>query len=102
MKLQFKLTRRELMIWLNSVEGLAVSTQLSSGTLTKMFVANICELIKALQKLSFVVKQKYTLSIDLAQCLAYQFYVETALSNVHTDDLITINKIIGIIDQKTK
>lgn len=101
-KVQFKLDRRRLLIWLNFVNGIIVYGSFNSDTLAKMFVANLQELEDRLKDVSRNVKVKYTFSVSASQCLAFQYLIQTVVADVSSTDEVTLNEIAGIIDQKTK
>lgn len=102
MKIQFKIKRRQLLIWQNCIDQVTSDQTFNSGTLTKLYIANLKDLIRELNKAAIVVKDKYTLNLPLAPCLAFLFTVETVIMDVSDTDRVTIEELAGIIDQKTK
>ncbi|MGJ1366019.1 hypothetical protein [Sphingobacterium spiritivorum] len=101
MKITFKLNRRQLLIWLNSIDLAIGSGLLSDNTLSKMFAANLLSLNQHLTMASVIVKQKYSVKANVSDCLAFQFLTETMILPLSETDQVVINQIVGIIDQKT-
>ena len=102
-KIQFKLNRRQVMIWLNFLQEVSEYSQFNSDTLSKMYIANIKELIARLKEVTGrKISVKYTFSIVMSQCWAFQFLMETIVADVSPTDAVTLNEIAGIIDLKSK
>ncbi|WP_293913158.1 MULTISPECIES: hypothetical protein [unclassified Sphingobacterium] len=101
MKITFKLDRRQLLIWLNSIDLAMGAGLLTNNALSKMFVANLVSLKQHLTIASVIVKQKYSVKANVSDCLAFQFLSETFVLPLSETDQVVINQIIGIIDQKT-
>lgn len=101
MKIKFKLTRREIGVW----GGVIIATNMckTNDPLDRIVELLLDSLLFRLRRLAETNKPKYSISVPEAEALAFMAHCErVTLNEIDTADIIVINNIIGIIDQKTK
>ena len=100
-KIKLKLTRMELSTWIGFIESTYPSVYYKSHHEGKLIESCLAELLYKLKTKEVLFVSKYSFSITIAQGLSFVIYAKKYLTLIHSSDQITINKIIGIIDQKT-
>lgn len=91
----------ELLIWINFIEYTYPDRNFRTNHEGKLIESCLAELLYKLKTKHVLDVSKYSFSISIAQGLSFVIYANNFLPFVHISDQITINKIIGIIDQKT-
>gem|GEM_PF-5689939 len=101
MKIRIEITYRELLAWTDFL-GMYVAPVPGGGTLEKMLTANLAGLYRQLLVRSVLAKGDVVLKVDVAGALAFLLLAGNADPEMDDVDRIAINRIVGIIDQKTK
>lgn len=91
----------ELLTWINFIEYSYPDWHLKSNHEEKLMQSCLTELLYQLNTKFLLYRPKYSFSISIAQALSFVIYAKKFLPYLHISTQITINKIIGIIDQKT-
>lgn len=103
MKVTIKLTRRELVIWTAFLLATWNDRYLRGTPTDRMLHCCLSVLVHKLRLAEVLVKDKYTLKIDASDGLAFIVHCErTGEVDVADSEMAAINRIIGIIDQKTQ
>jgi len=100
MKIRIELTYRELLVWTDFL-GMYTAPVPGGGTLQKLVAANLAGLYRQLLVRSVLAKRDVVLRVDVAGALAFLLLAENAAPGMDDVDAVTINKIVGIIHQKT-
>lgn len=103
MKIQFKITRAQLAVWISFLINTWDEEQKKNDIVHRMIFFSLSALLLKLKVQAVLVKEKYKFSIDASDALAFVAHVQSAkLIKIHDVDQIIISELIGIIDQKTR
>lgn len=93
----------ELLAWIDIIEYTYPDKQFKSIHEGKLIESCLAELLYKLKTKHVIIMSKYSFSITIAQGLSFVIYAKNfiPITPMFHQHQITINKIIGIIDQKT-
>jgi len=103
MKIQIKLNRRELVIWRGFLTGTWNDSYQNGNVIERLMFCALSNMLHKLEMTAIMMKAEYSIKIEATDGLALmQHFLTSDLREVPLVEMTTINKIIGIIDQKTK
>lgn len=99
-KIKLKLTQSELDTLTWFIEVVLLQYQNPHNHESKLLYACLTELYHKAMSAALLLKGEYKITVSVAMGLALVIYARKPVF-VPSDDKITLNKLIGIIDQKT-
>lgn len=103
MKVQFKIGRNQLIIWIAFLIGTWDSEIRTDDISKRIDFILLSSLLHKLKLQSVLIKDRYSFKLDASDALAFIKHAQSCnTSQIHAVDLVIINEIVGIIDQKTK
>lgn len=103
MKVQFKISRNQLIIWIGFLIATWDSEIRPDDISKRIDFLLLSSLLHKLKLQSVLIKDRYCFKLDAADALAFVKHAQNCnTAQIHAVDLILINQLIGIIDQKTK
>ncbi|WP_392471270.1 hypothetical protein ACF3OC_07875 [Sphingobacterium cellulitidis] len=102
MKIQFRISRNQLMVWLYFLETRWIEPGKNGGAYSRMVYHALSDLLHKLKVQSVIEKPTYKFSISAVSGLAFMVFCEFA-SKYPLDraDEAIINDLIGKIDRQT-
>jgi len=103
MKIQFKISRTQLMVWLAFLESRWIEPSNTDGPYSRLVYHALSDLLHKLKIQAVVASPNYRFSISSVSGLAFMVFCEYAKNYLmDPSDEAIINGIIGTIDKKTK
>lgn len=103
MKIQFKINRTQLIVWIAFLIATWNEEEKQENIWQRMLFCSLSSLLHKLKLQSVLMKDKYKFSIDASDALAFVAHAQQCdASEIHAEDQIIINGLIGIIDKKTR
>lgn len=102
MKIQFRISRNQLMVWLYFLETRWIEPDKNGNAYSRMVFHALSDLLHKLKVQSVVVKSDYKFSISAVSGLAFMVFCEFASKYpLERADEAIINDLVGKIDKQT-
>ncbi len=102
MKIQFRISRNQLMVWLTFLETRWIEPGKNGDAYSRLIYHALSDLLHKLKVQSVVVKSDYRFSISAVSGLAFMAFCDYAPRYpLDRADQVIINDLIGKIDKQT-